>query len=45
MADLLVFVGLQQFLADKLGCKIDVVPQRSLRDELRASVFNEMVSL
>ena len=44
-ADLFDLVGLQQFLADKLGCKVDVVPRESLREELRASVFNEMITL
>ena len=36
-------IGLEQFLEDKLGCKVDVVPRSSLRKELRASVFNEMI--
>ena len=44
-ADLLHLVGLQHFLEDKLGCKVDVVPQRSLREELRAAVFNEAIYL
>ena len=36
-------IGLEQFLEDKLGCKVDVVPRSSLRKELRAAVFNEMI--
>ena len=36
-------IGLEHFLEDKLGCKVDVVPRSSLRKELRASVFNEMI--
>lgn len=44
-ADLLHLVGLQHFLEDKLGCKVDVVPQRSLREELCVSVYNDMISL
>ena len=36
-------IGLEQFLEDKLGCKVDVVPRSALRKELRASVFNEMI--
>lgn len=36
-------IGLEQFLEDKLGCKVDVVARSSLRKELRASVFNEMI--
>ena len=44
-ADLLDLVGLQHFLEDKLGCKVDVVPRESLREELRASVFSEAIYL
>jgi predicted nucleotidyltransferase len=44
-ATLLDLVGLQQFLEDRLGCKVDVVTRRSLREELRASVFNEAIYL
>ena len=44
-ANLFDLVGLQFFLEDKLGCKVDLVPQRSLRKELRATVFSEMISL
>ena len=38
-------VGLQQFLEEKLECKVDLVSRRSLREELRASVLNEMINL
>lgn len=44
-ANLLDLVGLQQFLEDKLGCKVDLVSRRSLRTELRTSILNEMISL
>ena len=44
-ANLLDLVGLQQFLEDKLGCKVDVVSRRSLREEIRISVFNDMIHL
>ena len=44
-ADLLDLVGLQHFLEDRLGCKVDVVPRESLRKELRASVFSEAIYL
>ena len=37
-------IGLEQFLEDKLGCKVDVVSRDSLREELRPSVFSEMIS-
>ena len=32
-ADLTDFIGLQQFLEDRLACKIDVVSRRSYREE------------
>ena len=44
-ADLFDLVGLQQFLAEKLACKVDLVSRRSLREELRTSVLNEMINL
>ena len=44
-ANLLDLIGLQQFLEEKLGCKVDLVSRRSLREELRTSVLNEMINL
>ena len=44
-ANLFDHVGLQQFLEEKLGCKVDLVSRRSLRAELRTSILNEMISL
>ena len=44
-ADLLDLIGLQQFLEDKLGRKVDVVSRRGLREELRDAVLKEMISL
>ena len=44
-ANLFDLVGLQQFLEEKLGCKVNLVSQRSLREELRTSILNEMISL
>ena len=44
-ANLFDLVGLQQFLEEKLGSKVDLVSRRSLREELRTSVLNEMISL
>ena len=44
-ATLLDLVGLQYFLEDRLGCKVDVVTRHSLREELRASVFSEAIYL
>ncbi len=44
-ANLFDLVGLQQFLEEKLECKVDLVSRRSLREELRAAVLDEMISL
>ena len=44
-ANLFDLVGLQQFLEEKLECKVDIVSRRSLRAELRTSILNEMISL
>ena len=44
-ASLLDLVGLGQYLEDVLGCKVDVVSRRSLREELRASVLSEMIHI
>ena len=44
-ANLFDLVGLQQFLEEKLGCKVDLVSRRSLREDLRTSVLNEIISL
>ena len=44
-ATLLDLVGLQQFLEDRLGCKVDLGTEISLREDIHASVFNEMIRL
>ena len=44
-ANLFDLVGLQQFLEEKLGCKVDLVSRRSLREELRTSVLDEMITI
>ena len=44
-ANLFDLVGLGQYLEGVLGCKVDVVSRRSLREELRVSVLNEMIHL
>ncbi len=40
-ADLFDMVGLMLFLEEKLGRKVDVVPKRALRKELRDDVLRE----
>jgi len=44
-ADLFDFVGLSQFLEERLSCKVDIVPLSSLREEIKASVLREVVYL
>lgn len=44
-ANLFDLVSLQQFLEEKLECKVDLVSRRSLRAELRTSILNEMIYL
>ena len=44
-ANLFDLVGLGQYLEGVLECKVDVVSRRSLREELRASVLNEMIKI
>ena len=44
-ATLLDLVGLQQFSEDRLGCKVDLGTESSLREDIRASVFSEMIRL
>ena len=42
-ATLFDLVGLALYLEDALACKVDVVPKRALRPELRAAVLREVV--
>jgi len=44
-ADLFDLVGLSLFLERKLKRKVDVVPKRALREEIKESVLKEVVAL
>ncbi len=44
-ADLFHFIGLTQFLEEELQLKVDVVPKRALRSEIRKAVFKEAISV
>ncbi len=44
-ADLFDMVGLMLFLEEKLGRKVDVVPKRALRKELRDDVLREALKV
>jgi len=42
---LLELVGAEIYLSEVLGVKVDLVPKRSLREELRETILKEMVAL
>ena len=42
-AGLFKAIGLRHFLEDRFGCKVDVVTRRALREEMRDSVYRDMV--
>jgi len=44
-ADLFDLTGLASFLEEKLGQKVDVVPKRALREEIREAVLREVTYL
>lgn len=44
-ADLFDLVGLGLFLEEKLGQKVDVVPKRALREEIKGAILKEVVNL
>ena len=44
-ADLFDLIALEEFLTEKLGIKVDVVPKNALRKELRQSVFREAIEV
>lgn len=44
-ADMFDLVGLGLFLEEKLNRKVDVVPKRALRTELRSSILAEAIAV
>ena len=42
-ADLFDFVGLSLFLEEKMGHKVDIVPEQDIRKELKDSILRETV--
>jgi uncharacterized protein len=44
-ADLFHLMGATIFLEERLGCKVDVVPRQSLREELRPRVLAEAIAI
>ncbi len=44
-ASLFDFIGLANFLEDKLDLKVDIVSERAVRDELKDSIYKEVVKI
>lgn len=42
---LLELAGVEIFLSDALGIHVDLVPERSLREEIRGSITQEAIAL
>lgn len=42
-ADLFDFVGLSDFLEEKLKCSVDLVPIRSIRQEIKTAILREAI--
>lgn len=42
-ADLFDFTGLALFLEEKLNLKVNIVPEKSLRKEIKSSILKEVV--
>lgn len=43
-ATLFDLAGLGNFLEEKLGCKVDVVSQRALREEIKPYVYKDLIA-
>jgi len=44
-ADLFDLVGLSNFLEERFGCPVDVIPINSIRDEIKSTILQEAVFL
>jgi predicted nucleotidyltransferase len=42
---LLELVGAELYLSEVLGVKVDLIPKRSVREELRETIFGEAVAI
>src|SRR3990170_11549 len=42
---LLELVGAELYLSELLGAKVDLVPKRNVREELREVIFNEAIAI
>ncbi len=43
--DLLTFIELEEFLSEKVGKKVDLIPQRKLKASLKNKVMKEAIAL
>ncbi len=43
--DLLTFLEIEEFIADKVGSRIDLVPKRKLKDRLKAQILKEAIAV
>ena len=44
-ATLFDLVGLGDFLEEKLKCKVDIASQRTIREEIKPYIYNDLVQL
>ncbi|RMD59355.1 nucleotidyltransferase [Candidatus Parcubacteria bacterium] len=44
-ADLFDLIGLSLYLEEEFGCRVDVVPRKALREELREVVLGQVVEV
>ena len=44
-ATLFDLAGVGNFLEEKLQCKVDIVSQRAIREELKPYIYNELISV
>jgi len=44
-ATLFDLTGLGNFLEQKLQCRVDIVSQRALRDEIKDDVYRDLVTI
>ncbi|MCD4756794.1 MAG: nucleotidyltransferase family protein [Arcobacteraceae bacterium] len=43
--DLLTFIELEEYLSDKLQQKVDLVPKRKLKSQLKSQILSESIAL
>lgn len=43
--DLLTFIELEEFLSEKLKHKVDLIPKRKIKEQLKEQILNEAITL